>query len=88
MAESESPLKERGHTREINMKNLSLQFDSSNYKWTHGKAPRGFGYWAFEYKGETIFVPGEHTLTESKKLFKSMLSERGVTGVQFAKVAT
>jgi len=53
-----------------------MTFDTSDYERSHGKKPRGHGYWAFTFpyapahlKGQTFFETG--TLTECKRKLKA-----------------
>jgi hypothetical protein len=45
-------------------------FDSNEYKFSHGHAPRGRGYWAFRIgssDAEPTFIPGSLSFSEAKK---------------------
>lgn len=48
-----------------------MEVSTTNYEFTHGRKPRGEGFWAFQfYKGgkDTIeFAPGEMTYAKAKK---------------------
>ena len=33
------------------MTKITFEFDTSTYEKTHGKAPKGCGSWAFDWKG-------------------------------------
>jgi hypothetical protein len=44
---------------------------TSNYEFTHGRKPKGTGFWAFNFwkdgKHTTLFAPGEQTYASAKK---------------------
>ena len=50
----------------------SIRFETSLYKWTHGKEPRGRGLWVYEIqrtsdgKTEKYWVHGSYTETKTK----------------------
>lgn len=51
---------------------MSFHFDNSDYERSHGKAPRGRGYWAFRLRtvrseSEPYFVPGDLLLSEARR---------------------
>jgi hypothetical protein len=33
------------------MTEITFEFDTSAYERTHGKAPKGYGSWAFDWQG-------------------------------------
>lgn len=33
------------------MTKITFEFDTSAYERTHGKAPKGYGSWAFDWQG-------------------------------------
>ncbi len=43
-----------------------IRVDTRQYEITHGKKPRGWGYWGFEINGEPSFWE-RGTFTEAKK---------------------
>jgi hypothetical protein len=34
---------------------MSVEVNTRTYEFSHGKLPRGRGYWAFEINGETLW---------------------------------
>lgn len=36
---------------------MSVIVSTSNYEFTHGKKPRGRGYWCFDIAGKDFWVP-------------------------------
>ena len=67
------------------MNTLNLIYCTRDYIRSHGKAPKGYGRWAFAERfcngeGDPIFAPRSMTLTEAKKWFRAHLQEQGVTG--------
>jgi hypothetical protein len=62
------------------------------YVWTHGHAPRGRGYWAFEMtthdymkgvppKREVVFAPGERLYSDAKAWAMDYASTHGVHNI-------
>lgn len=49
---------------------IKIEFNDSEYRFSHGAAPRGRGSWAFLFPGaaEPWFTPGSTTFGEAKKL--------------------
>ena len=58
---------------------MAYAFSNIRYQWSHGKSPRGKGWWMFEDKDGNIIadIHGLHTLTEAKKLASKELKENG-----------
>lgn len=50
--------------------NEGVSVDTSSYKRTHMKEPRGEGMWAFEIKGKTVFTPGSMNYSDAVKWAK------------------
>ena len=44
---------------------MAIIFSSSEYQREHGKAPKGYGRWGFEFEGREFWATG--TLTDAKK---------------------
>lgn len=44
---------------------MKIYFSDKEYKFEHGKAPRGYGWWLFKFEGYEFSHSG--TLTEAKK---------------------
>ena len=44
---------------------MKIEFTDTEYRFEHGKAPRGYGVWLFAFEGYTFEARG--TLTEAKK---------------------
>ncbi len=44
---------------------MMMEFSTREYEREHGKAPKGFGYWGFEFEGYTFWHSG--TYTQAKK---------------------
>lgn len=45
---------------------MKIEFSDTSYRWTHGKAPKGYGWWFFTFEGIHEFE-ATGTLTEAKK---------------------
>jgi hypothetical protein len=50
---------------------MTIRIDTTEYRFTHGQAPRGTGHWAFDFFRDgachTAFAPGQMTLAEAKR---------------------
>lgn len=44
---------------------MKIEFTANTYKYEHGKAPKGYGYWMFSFEGYEFGAQG--TLAEAKK---------------------
>lgn len=42
------------------------RFSTNAFRFSHGKAPRGTGCWAFRWNGVDHFAPGTMTYTDAK----------------------
>lgn len=54
-----------------------IECRTTRYKFSHGKAPRGIGYWAFEIANETHLFQGSYG--QAKKLALAEAKAKGVT---------
>lgn len=59
---------------------MTVRFDTSDYRNTHGTAPRGHGFWAFIAGGETRFVCGPYSSAKAEA--KRWATEQGHTSVK------
>jgi hypothetical protein len=53
---------------------ISFEFDTRNYEWTHGRAPKGYGMWAFaarESHGKEVIWAPSSTYGEAKNWIKN-----------------
>lgn len=69
---------------------MRIEFSDSNYKWTYGKAPKGYGCWAFKFEGYEVFAPAS-TYAEAKKWCKQKIKElapEGYTDTVYVEVLT
>jgi len=46
---------------------MTIQFDTADYRRSHGKQPKGRGRWAFDIQGDWHFTPRAMTFTEAKQ---------------------
>lgn len=51
---------------------MRIEFVDREYRWSHGKAPRGWGWWLFTFEGCHEFNT-TGTLTEAKKDCKAYI---------------
>jgi hypothetical protein len=61
---------------------MTVRFDTASYVRSHGKQPKGWGGWAFEFQGEADyrFYPAS-TYTGAKKAATADAKAAGVTVV-------
>ena len=52
---------------------MKIEFVDTKYRFEHGHAPKGYGYWGFKFGGLTFWAWG--TLTDAKKSCKSYVRE-------------
>ncbi len=47
---------------------MAIEFDTSEFRRSHGKQPRGFGRWAFSWShdGQWEFTPRAMSFTDAK----------------------
>lgn len=70
----------------------SVLVSTNQYQWAHGKAPRGFGLWAFFFsfrggRGGTVdpwFAPGPCSFADARKAAVAEAARRGFDFVQVA----
>jgi hypothetical protein len=63
-----------------------MYVSTTAYQFSHGKQPRGRGYWAFEFPGttEAWFAPGEQTYGAAKQAAVEEARRRGVSSFRVA----
>ena len=52
----------------------TFEFSDRKFVASHGRAPKGYGSWAFLVEGHEFFAPSS-TLTEAKKYAKAKATE-------------
>lgn len=52
---------------------MKIEFTDREYRFEHGKAPKGFGHWFFTFEGYERWEMG--TLTEAKKKVRAYVKE-------------
>lgn len=65
---------------------MRVEFNTTEYQFSHGKQPRGRGSWAFAFSRnapveEMFWTPGSTTYAEAKKMAKAEAERRGVSTV-------
>lgn len=40
------------------MARMTIEFSDREYRWEHGKSPKGYGYWGFEFEGREFWAYG------------------------------
>lgn len=45
---------------------MTVEFDTRDYVRSHGKQPKGWGRWAFDFDGEWCFTPTAMNYAEAK----------------------
>ena len=56
-------------------------FDHSRFQFSHGRGPRGRGFWMFELDGQTFEASG--TFTEAKQAVIAQAKAQGITSGRF-----
>ena len=59
---------------------MQVQVSTSMYQFSHGKMPRGKGNWAFNIRGEVVFLPGMYS--DVKITARKMANESGVSTIK------
>jgi hypothetical protein len=67
-------------------RHVKIEFNTREYEFSHGKAPRGRGSWAFFFSrsmnvADAFWTPGNTTYGEAKKLARAEALRRGATPV-------
>jgi hypothetical protein len=52
------------------MANISVDFSTREFRFSHGKEPKGYGSWAFEFEGRGPVWAPTSTYAEAKKWIK------------------
>jgi hypothetical protein len=61
---------------------MTIEFSTSSYRFTHGREPRGYGAWAFEFEGrQPVWAPAS-TYADAMKWVKAHI--RSVAPVDYA----
>jgi hypothetical protein len=61
---------------------MAIQFNTTEFEFAHGKKPRGYGSWAFNFGRGAEFIPGSMTFGEARKAAVKIARERGVDVVE------
>lgn len=56
---------------------MTVRFETEQYEFSHGKRPRGFGWWMIEVDGKDI-IEFRGTITELKKNILRLCEEKGI----------
>lgn len=57
-----------------------IEFNTTEFQFSHGHAPRGYGNWAFQIAGETFWHTGKYA--EAKKFARAMAVTKKVSIVK------
>ena len=57
-----------------------VEFNTNRYTFSHGKAPRGYGVWWFEARGQEVSFSGKYA--EAKKQAAKWAKENGFSEVK------
>jgi hypothetical protein len=52
---------------------MTFEFDDRGFRFTHGRAPRGFGGWAFEFEGLDMVWAPPMMFSEAKVWIKNYI---------------
>lgn len=56
---------------------MTVRFETEQYEFSHGKRPRGFGWWMIEVDGKDI-IEFRGTIAELKKNILRLCEEKGI----------
>lgn len=59
---------------------MTIRVNTSQYEFSHGKQPRGYGHWAFEIGAETLFFSGNYG--DAKRQAVQAAKDRNVADVR------
>ena len=57
---------------------MTIIFSTREYQHEHGKAPKGYGYWGFEFEGLTCWEKG--TLRDAKRMAMATIRKAAPAG--------
>lgn len=60
----------------------SVCVSTSAYQFSHGKTPRGRGYWGFEVAGDVVWSKNDQTYRDAKADACKVAAARGVRVVK------
>jgi len=63
----------QGHSEGETKMSSKVEFCTRGYVNSHGREPRGYGSWAFDFGGGPVFAPAS-TYTDAKKWAKEVAS--------------
>ena len=61
---------------------MAVEFHTTGYEFAHGRKPRGYGTWAFDFGRGAEFIPGSMTYGDARKAATAIAKERGVAHVE------
>jgi len=62
---------------------MKVEFRTHEYEWSHGKQPRGYGYWAFSFPGtQADFFWFQGSYSDAKKAAKDEARRRNFAEVK------
>lgn len=67
---------------------MKIEFTDSEYRFESGHAPKGYGYWGFEFEGGREFW-AYGTLTEAKKACRAHIhgiAPKGYAGTVYVNI--
>ncbi len=53
------------------MASSSVRFTTEAFQFAHGRMPRGFGYWAFDFGQGPVFAPSSMNFGDAKDWARS-----------------
>jgi hypothetical protein len=60
---------------------MKINVYTHKFKFSHGKEPRGRGWWAFDIAGETVYTKRSMTYADAKKMAIGIAKEKGKTSI-------
>ena len=61
---------------------MTVEVKTSIYEFSHGHAPRGFGYWAFQIGEKQEFIQGSQPFPAAKKIAQRMAKDKGIMMIE------
>lgn len=65
---------------------MTIEFNDTRYRYEHGHAPRGRGFWGFRFEGHEFWANG--TLTQAKKECRAEVRRLAPKGYQMPVTVT
>lgn len=74
----------KNYIEEKGSRGMTIEFTDREYRFEHGRAPKGYGYWGFEYEGRQFWTTG--TLTQAKAACRKEIRKQAPEGYAYVVV--